>query len=114
MHPLSKFFKTFLFPIWAAFALNIITWLIVWLKIKPGPQTTPLHYNIFYGVDYAASGYYAYLLPAIGLSIWIINYFFYIYALNKDPFAARMLILVALAVQVFVLIAVSFLNAILA
>lgn len=108
----SSYFKGALFAGKLAFVANIITWLIIYFQIKPGSETIPLHYNIFYGTDLADKGYYIYFIPLIGLAILCVNYFFYKYSLGKDEFAGKILISVSLLVQLIILIAVLFLKSI--
>lgn len=110
MRPNFKFILSFLFLLWTGLAFNIITWLFVLFKIKPNSEILPLHYNVFYGTDFSGKGYYIYIIPAIGLSIWLFNYFFYRLAKNRDPFASKLLVSISFIVQVFVLIALIFLK----
>jgi hypothetical protein len=100
--------KSYLF--WLAFIVNIITWLFIYFKIKPASEVIPLHYNIFYGADFAGKAYFIYFMPAIGLAILLVNYFFYKKSEKFEKFAGQLLLAVSLFVQLMVLIAIFFLK----
>src|SRR6478609_8601054 len=87
-------FKNVLFLYRLGFVINIITFLVIYLKIKPNSEIIPLHYYIFYGTDFAGKGFFIYLIPLIGLSILVVNYIFYRLALSKEPFAAKALVVI--------------------
>lgn len=112
MNPLQRFLKSEFFPLWLAFFLNIISWLIIRFKIHPTSEIVPLHYNVFYGTDYAGKGYWIYLIPAVGFIFILINFFFYKQAVKREKFGALMLQWVALVSQVFILLAIMFLKSI--
>jgi hypothetical protein len=112
MNKAFSYLRNVWFLLGLSLVLNIISWLIIAIQIKPTSEIVPLHYNIFYGADLSGKGYYLYFLPFAGLVILIANYIFFRYAINKEPFAARTLIAVGLIVQVFVVIAVQFLKSI--
>ena len=72
-----------------SFLLNLALWLIILLKLRPeidaADQMIPLHYNIYFGIDYLGPWYYAFILPALGLFLLAINTFisFLIYIKEK-------------------------------
>jgi hypothetical protein len=89
---------------------DIISWAIVRYKIRPGAETLPLHYNIFYGADAIGRGYELYTVPAIGLFILIVNAIFAGLIRKRDPFAATLMLASALVAEVLVLLAIFFLR----
>ena len=109
MNYILNLLRNVFFQVGLALLANIITWLVIYTKIKPSSELIPLHYGIFYGTDLIGKGYYIYLIPLAGLAILGVNYFFYRYILEKEPLAAKALIIVALAVQLLILLAISFL-----
>lgn len=108
----QRLFQNNRFPLALALFVNIISWLVIVFKIKPNSEIVPLHYNIFYGTDYAGKGYWIYLIPAVGLAFIIINFFFYRYSKEKEKFGAEMVLWVALLSQFFILLAILFLKSI--
>jgi hypothetical protein len=107
---MNRLFSSILFLETVGFLLNIVAWLIIYLKIRPTSEIVPLHYNIFYGVDYAGSGYYIYLIPLVGIIILLGNFILYRISKRSEDFAGKMLVAVSVIVQVFILIAVLFLK----
>jgi hypothetical protein len=95
-----------------ALLLNIITWLYIYMVIEPSEELVPLHYSVVYGADYVDKGYYIYILPLTGLVILFLNYMLYHYISKKEIFAGKLLIISALAVQIFLFIAVLFLKSV--
>lgn len=95
-----------------ALVLNIISWVIIAAQIKPSSEQLPLHYNVFYGADITGKGYYLYLLPFAGFAILAANYVFCRYSINREPFAAKSLLVISIVVEIFVLIAVQYLKTI--
>ena len=97
-----------------AFIVNIISWLFIYFKIRPGSEIIPLHYNIFYGADSVGRGYYIYFLPAVGMLILLVNFILQKYAAKvdgkTDDFAGKTLAAVSLASAVIIFIAVAFLK----
>jgi hypothetical protein len=69
--------NTILF-LWAtALLLNIITFLLLYYKIKPGNSTLALRYNILTGVDLYGKGINLYLIPLVGFLILMLNFFLF-------------------------------------
>ncbi len=106
------YFRNILFQLGLSLLINIISWLIILTQIHPSSEILPLHYNVFYGADLSGKGYYLYLIPLAGLALLVINYILYRYTIKKEAFIAKALISVALVIQIFILIAVSFLKSI--
>jgi hypothetical protein len=95
-----------------ALLLNLLTWVYIRFVIEPSDELVPLHYNVIYGADYVDKGYYIYILPLTGLIVLGLNFALYRYISKKDLFAGKLLIGAALAVQVFLFIAVLFLKSV--
>lgn len=106
------FQKDFLFLWSVSLLVNIISWAVVYFKIKPDSETVPLHYNLFYGIDLAGKGYLIYFITSTGLLILALNFLFFRYAKNRDAFAANALAGISLFVQLIILAAVLFLKSI--
>ena len=107
---MRRLFSSILFLEIVGLIINSIAWSIIYFKIRPTAEVIPLHYNVFYGVDYAGPGYYAYVIPLVGLLILIINSIFFQFAKKSELFAARILVSVGSIVQIFILVAILFLK----
>ncbi len=106
MNKYLSYLRNVLFLSGLSFALNIISWLIIYAQIKPTSEVIPLHYNIFYGSDLSGPGYFLYMLPLIGLTVMVINSLFYHYAKSQQEFAGKTLIVVSLVLQILIMISV--------
>lgn len=67
---------------------------------------TILHYNVYFGVDVIGNWKQAFLMPAIGAGIFVLNALFaaFFYK-NKERIASHVLLLVSLMVQICLVIA---------
>jgi len=87
-----------------AIALNIILWIILYLKIKPSEYPIPLHYNIFFGVDLMGGYTKVYTLPGIGILILLFNLVLSFSLYKKERLASYLLIGIAVLIQVFLIL----------
>ncbi len=107
---LKKMFKFFfkdrlvLLALIANILLNIAIWLNL-LRIKPISGLIPLHYNIYFGVDYIGVWRQIFLLPLFGLGIIILNFFLGGIFFFKEKFISYTLIYSALLCQFIILLA---------
>lgn len=54
------------------FALLVIFWTWLFIKINYSQDIIPLHYNIYYGIDWFGPSYYMYLYTLLG-TIWFLS-----------------------------------------
>jgi len=59
---------------------NIINWLILLILLKPATENIILHYNVYFGVDMIGKRFQVFILPGVGLIIFIINFIFLLYS----------------------------------
>lgn len=86
-------------------ALNIIHWLVLYFKLKPGMSNVLLHYNVVYGSDLIGPGLYVYLVPAAALILLIINWTVASSFYKKEKLASYFLAFATIAIQLIFLIA---------
>lgn len=67
--------KPILFLFLSAILLNIATWILLYLKIKPSQYPVPLHFNIYFGIDVIDKWQKVFVIPCLGLLFIFINYF---------------------------------------
>jgi len=99
---LKEFFRSQI-VIWLlvlSFIANIADWVIIATLIKPVNFPIILHYNVYFGADFIGDYRQAYLLPAIGLILIMINLLLaiYFYA-QKERIASYILLIAALMIQ---------------
>lgn len=61
------------FAVGAAMIINALQWIVVALKVKSSSLPIALHYTTTFGIDRIGYWYLAYLLPASGTGILLMN-----------------------------------------
>ncbi|HEX9503180.1 MAG TPA: hypothetical protein VF974_02555 [Patescibacteria group bacterium] len=85
--------------------LNIIHWVILYIKIKPSETRLLLHYNVVYGPDFVGSSLYIYWIPLLALILLVVNSIAAAGFYNREKLAAHFISLASIAVQIVFLIA---------
>ncbi|MBI4363350.1 MAG: hypothetical protein HY545_00695 [Candidatus Doudnabacteria bacterium] len=85
--------------------INIIHWLILLIKIKPGSENILLHYNVVYGPDFVERASFIYIIPLIALVFLIINLILSNFYYDKEKTASVFLTFATIAVQLVFLAA---------
>lgn len=107
---IKNYFRNVWF-LWAlSLTLNIITFLFLYFKIKPGQSPLALHYNVLVGVLWYGPGRNLYFIPAIGMAILIVNFTLFRAIKNRQDFLAALSALVSFFVEFILLSAVLFLT----
>lgn len=91
-----------------AIVANIITFLIIYYKIRPSHEPLALHYNVMIGVDVLGAGTQLYRIPFIGGLLLAVN--FIIAKLVKSPsdFLSFLASLISFIIAAMLLVAVLF------
>lgn len=95
-----------------ALLINIIHWIILYIKIKPTESDILLHYNVVYGADFIGSSLYLYWIPLLGLIFLLTNLTAAIYFYNKEKLASYFISIASVAVQLVFLTATVVLIAV--
>jgi hypothetical protein len=96
-----------------AFLINIIHWLVLYIKIKPTENEILLHYNVVVGADFIGKSLYLYWIPLLALILLIINLIFAVRFYSREKLASYFLSFSSVPVQLvffaatFVLILVN-------
>jgi len=88
-----------------ATSINIIHWLILYIKIKPTSNTILLHYNVVFGADLIGKSFYIYLIPAVALALLLINLYVASSFYKKEKLAGYFLNIGSIAVQLIFFVA---------
>jgi hypothetical protein len=88
-----------------SFLTNLIDWTILKIWIKPVDFSIILHYNVYFGVDLIGNYRQVYVLPTIGLILFMINLllsmFFYE---KKERIASYILLIATLMIQLSLIV----------
>lgn len=84
---------------------NLANWIILAIFINKTQGNIILHYNVYFGVDNLGNWKQSFIMPAIGLVLFLINFYlaFFFYK-NKERIASYSLLLTALFVQINLII----------
>src|SRR3989344_8116167 len=85
------------------FMLQVGTWVFLWLRVKPTHDPIALQYNIYFGISYIGEWYNMFIIPLIGLFIFILNYILSFAIYKKDMLAAYFLMISTVAIQIILL-----------
>lgn len=94
----------------ASLALQIITWGLVLSQgfSFRGEPSLPLHYNIYLGIDLIGPWYGLFLLPAIGLVIFGMNYTGIIFLYERKRILSYLLAVGTPPIGLIILVASAF------
>lgn len=91
--------KVIFLSVIAILLINFATWMNLF-RIKKADGLIPLHYNIYFGIDYMGEWYKIFTLPIIGLIIFSVNLFISIFVYFKDKFISYILLVSAILIQI--------------
>jgi len=84
--------------------INIALWVFLYGRVKPASDPITLQYNIYFGISYMGEWYKIFVMPIIGLLIFLLNYILSYYIYRNDTIAAYFLMVSAVAIQALLLL----------
>lgn len=79
--------------------LNLSLWALIYKRVEPTPDPVPLHYNIYFGINYVGEWQKIFIMPFVGIFIAFANtalsYFLYV----KNKVSAYILITASMLSQ---------------
>lgn len=88
------------------FATNLANWLILRIWVKPVDFSIILHYNVYFGVDLIGDYQQVFVLPTIGLVLFVINSVLSLYFYHqKERIASYILLLAMFMIQLSLVVA---------
>lgn len=86
--------------------VNISEWIALFIYIKPVDFPIIIHYNVYRGVDVMAGWQQVFILPLVGIILFIINFVlaYYFYGV-KERIASYLLLIATLMLQLSFLVA---------
>lgn len=87
-------------------AANLADWISLRLFIKPVDFPIILHYNVYFGVDMLGNWKQVFILPFLGLILFMINSYLSLYFYHqKERIASHILLMATLMLQLSLIIA---------
>ncbi len=88
--------------------LILLNWLFVYIiNINVSQDLVVLHYNVDFGVNLIGSVKQVYIIPLMGLIVFIINLVLSVFVNKQDKFFTHLLLGATMLVNVFLFIAIS-------
>lgn len=94
-----------------ALAINLITWVGLYIVFPPTGDVVVLHYNIYFGVDLLGEWYRLLYIPITGTAVLILNAVFALYWQVREPVLAAITEFGSVVVQVLCAMALAALYA---
>ena len=96
-------------PLLSALLLNLATWVILLIHVSPQPDLIVLHYTLYFGVDMVGEWKEAFLIPAFGLILMIVNTLFARYFEVRSRVVSYFFLVLTPILELFILLSVIFL-----
>jgi len=88
------------------FVSNLVNWIILKIFVKPVDYPIILHYNVYFGVDVTGNWKNVWILPMIGVIVFLTNFLLSIYFYkNEERIAGYLLLMATLMVQLSLVVA---------
>ena len=84
-----------------AIVINAGLWWYLFRTVAFGGETTPLHYNIYFGIDLVGPEWYLYALPVAGLLVILVNAALSVILWNREQVVVYFLTIGSLLVQAY-------------
>lgn len=97
-------------PLILTLFLNLLCWAFLIKQVPLTSSWIPLHTNIYFGIDWLGPWIYIFIYPLVGLIFTLLNTFLAIILHTFEPFLSRLLILISLIIQFFVIVSLLFLT----
>lgn len=85
---------------------NLANWAALKIFVQPVDLPIILHYNVYFGVDMLGGWKNLFLLPAVGLILFLVNFFLSLYFYRrKERIASYLLLIATLIIQLSLIVA---------
>jgi hypothetical protein len=91
--------------------INLATWALIYFRlftIVKDATSVPLHYNVYFGIDWIGTPIDVFVLPLIGSAVFLVN-FILAYIINvRERLMGYVVIISTIIIQLFILLASLF------
>lgn len=96
--------------LFTALILNLSMWIIIYRRVEPSSDFVPLHYNIYFGINYVGEWYRVFVIPFLGIFIGCVNIIIARLLHRKNKVASYILATSIMLVQAILLYSVHLLT----
>ena len=82
---------------------NILAWSVFGWVARKVPESTPLHYNIYFGINLYGPWWWLLAGPGLGLLVIILNFYIGHRLFNKERIASYFLVVASTVVQLLII-----------
>lgn len=93
----------FYLPLVGSLLINSLIWLIIIWRVPVSSEWIPLHFNVFFGIDWIGPWLGVFVYPAVGLMIILFNLFLIFLVYVKSLLLVRILSFSSLVTQTIIL-----------
>ncbi|MFA6322317.1 MAG: hypothetical protein WCX71_02455 [Candidatus Buchananbacteria bacterium] len=93
-----------------ALLIDVLIWFFLGWSVRDLPESIPLHYNIYYGIDLYGNWYEILYLPAVGLLFLSINFILALYLYSREKILSYFLAAVSFLGLFFLALAAIFIT----
>ncbi len=102
---LKFFLKDKIIIFWVILSLSLIALMLINLfKIPKTSDPIPLHYNIYFGIDYLGAWKKIFIIPLLAFLVFLINFTLALFLYFKNKFISYLFCGTSLYVQIIFLI----------
>jgi|SaaInlStandDraft_5_1057022.scaffolds.fasta_scaffold00005_71 hypothetical protein len=94
-------------PFLISLILNILIWIILLIKVPVSGSGIPLHYNIYFGIDWFGSWVMVFTYPFVGILIIIINFLISLKLQLKEVFLTKLIGFFNILIQLILLLGIA-------
>ena len=94
----------FYYPLLAGLLLNGLCWLVLLWRIPQAGEWVPLHYHVFFGINWFGPWLYIFVYPLSAFLFLAANSIIAYFLQNKENFIVRLLVWLGLICQIFTLL----------
>lgn len=91
-------------PFYLSLLLNVFIWVYLIRLIPPTNSWLPIHYNVYFGIDWLGPWVYIFIFPFVGLILILANITFAILVQAKEPHLTKLLSWSTLVVHFFIIL----------
>ncbi len=99
------FTKPLLFGVLMALIGNAVLYFFISSRVVVSENPIPLHYNIYFNIDFQHYWYYIYVIPALGSVIFLINTVMALLFFRKNMLLTYFFVFASMICQIILIIA---------
>jgi hypothetical protein len=101
------FKPSFYLPVLLALFFNCFIWFFLLWRIPSNTTWIPLHYYVFFGIDWLGPWIYIFIYPALGLIYFLVNLVIATFIEHREPLLCKILLWSGFILQLLIILHLS-------